>query len=311
MNTQIAITLEEILSLLPKQVYLYYIDYRDNLDEQLPLLQECFEAKNFDKLYEFIYDCYLNAENFEVSNLIEELKNDIESKFDIEDAQYLLDEYEDEIRDEIYNRDKSNLVQDLLNNTSSIPLRVTMYSNYDCINSHYFETSGGGYSYKESYFGAMVDALKLNPAKVKKMLIANDVKCFGSFPNLKQREGKEYVSYEHFWQELQNSCCGANLLTFVCTLNASDILTLEDSVNKIKIPKGNNCGLFSSMQGGGSIIGMELQRDLILDLSKHGKTKYDSYGIEIDCRGGSGYSIDEAYGVTSSFWGKEIEFIKK
>ena len=33
-----------------------------------------------------------------------------------------------------------------------------MLSNYDCINSNWFE-SQGGYRYEESYFGDMVDSL--------------------------------------------------------------------------------------------------------------------------------------------------------
>ena len=44
-----------------------------------------------------------------------------------------------------------------------------MLSNYDCINSCWLE-SQGGFRYKESYFGDMIDTLRLNPAKVKKAL---------------------------------------------------------------------------------------------------------------------------------------------
>lgn len=69
-------------------------------------------------------------------------------------------------------------------------------------------------TYRESYFGDMVDVLNLNPAKVKKMLLENDVKCYGSFPNYKHREGKELVSYADFWQELQNSLLWCKLISF-------------------------------------------------------------------------------------------------
>lgn len=219
METLTNITLEQVLELLPKEVQLIYVDYNDNLDEHLKLIQKCINDKCFDALYEAIDDWYIDSSDYGYNSVIEDLKNNIENTFDIEDAQDILEEFEDEVRDAIYERDTSNVLEDLLSNTSSIPVRVTMYSNYDCINSHWFETSGnGGYSYKESYFGAMVDALKLNPKKVKELLKSKEVNTFGVFPNLKYREGKELVSYEDFWQELENSSCGANLLTFVGTL---------------------------------------------------------------------------------------------
>ena len=55
-------------------------------------------------------------------------------------------------------------------NTDEIRVRVEMLSNYECINSNWLE-SQEGYRYKESYFGDMIDALNLNPSKVKKMLV--------------------------------------------------------------------------------------------------------------------------------------------
>jgi len=305
METLNKITLEQIINLLPKQVELIYIDYRDNLDEHLLILQECLDAGSFDKLYESIDEWFYDAQFDGLSYVIEELKSDIENEFDIEDASHIIEDYEDEITDVIYERDISNPLKDLFRNTSDIPVRVSMYSNYDCINSHHFE---GGYSYKDSYFGAMVDTLKLNPAKVKKMLVSYGVEVYGAFPNLKYRDGKELVSYKDFWQEIGNSICGANLLVFVGTIEASNILDLE-KLNKIKIPKGNNCGLFSSFQGGGSLIEMELKQDFVIDLNKQGKTKYDTFGITIDCKGSGGYSVDEVYGVTRHFWGNKIEIL--
>ena len=63
-------------------------------------------------------------------------------------------------------------------------MRVEMLSNYDCINSNWLE-SQEGYRYKESYFGDMIDALNLNPAKVKKMLVEKGYTVYGRFPDEK------------------------------------------------------------------------------------------------------------------------------
>ena len=93
-------------------------------------------------------------------------------------------EHEDEIREEIYDRNDSDTLKELLKNTDDIPVRVEMLSNYDCINSNWLE-SQEGYRYKESYFGDMIDALNLNPAKVKKMLVEKGYTVYGRFPDKK------------------------------------------------------------------------------------------------------------------------------
>ena len=310
MRTINKITFEDIKDLLPKSTSLYYVDYRDSLDEHTELIQLCIEKKCVDPLYEAIDEWYQDSPIYAFDYLDKELVSDICKKFDIEDdeAEEIIDEFRDYINDHYYNVDDSTVLKDLCRNTSSLPIRLTMYSNHDCINSHWFETSGdGGYTYKDSYFGDMVDVLNLNPAKVKKMLLSHEVNAFGNFPNLKYRDGKEFVSYESFWQELQNSCCGANLLTFVGLVDVEMLIENNFELKEVTIPKGNNCGLYSSMQGGGSVIEMELLRDfkVKLNIPRKNKTKWDTFGIDLD-ENGSGYSIDNAYGVTRLFWGREI-----
>ena len=57
------------------------------------------------------------------------------------------EEHEEEIREEIYNRNDSDILKELIKNTDDIPVRVEMLSNYDCINSNWLE-SQEGYRYK-------------------------------------------------------------------------------------------------------------------------------------------------------------------
>ena len=300
----IKITFEEIKDLLPKTTSLYYVDYNDSLDEHTNLIQKCIDNKNADALYEAIDDWYIDCANTEYYD--EDLVSDICGKFEIEEeqAKEIIEEYRDEINDHYYDVDDSNVLKDLARNSSSIKVRIPIYSNYDCINSHYFE---GGYAYKESYFGDMVDVLNLNPAKVKKMLLENDVKVYGSFPNYKHREGKELVSYADFWQELENSSCGANLLVFVGLLDIQTLIDNNFELKEVTVPKGNKCGIFSAFQGGGSVLDMKLLRDFTVKLDvprKKNLTKYDSFSLLIDKT--NGYSINEVYGVSREFWGKEI-----
>jgi hypothetical protein len=302
----IKITFEDLKDLLPIRTSLYYVDYSSNLDEHTELIQKCIDNKNTDALYEAIDEWYSESPFYEFESLDKELTSDICSKFEIEEdeAKEVIAEHFDGIRDHYYNVDDSTVLKDLVRNSSSIAVRIPLYSNFDCINSHYFE---GGYAYKESYFGAMVDVLNLNPAKVKKLLVENDVKVYGSFPNYKHREGKELVSYADFWQELENSSCGANLLVFIAKVNIQDLIDNNFELKEITIPKGNRCGLFSDFQGGGSVLEMELQRDFKVKLDvprKKNLTKYDSFSLLIDET--NGYSINEVYGVSSEFFGNEI-----
>jgi predicted secreted protein len=74
---------------------------------------------------------------------------------------------------------------------------------------------------------------------------------YGRFPDKKYRDGKEQVSYEQFYQELINSCCGANLLTYIGKVNLQELYDAGFSLGEVIIPKGNCCGIFSSMYGGG------------------------------------------------------------
>lgn len=98
--------------------------------------------------------------------------------FGEEDVDTFFDEHEDEIRDEVYSRNDSDVIKDLIRHTDNIPIRVEMLSDHDCINSNWFE-SQGGYSYEKFYFGEMVDCLNLNPARVKRLLTEHGYKTYG------------------------------------------------------------------------------------------------------------------------------------
>jgi len=300
---------EEIKALLPKYVSLYDIDYRDNLDNSMEIISKCFDKKSADPLVELIDEMLMDSEWDSVEYYIKELKQDLCRHYDIDDdeAQEIIDEYEDNIKDYLYGVDDSTPVRELIRNTDDVAVRVTLYSNYDCINSHHFESySCGGYTYKDSYFGDVVDVLNLNPRRVKELLNKHGVNAIGNFPNYKWRDGKEYISYEHFFQELENSCCGANNLVFIGTIDLEQAYINDFNITKITIPAGNTCGFYSSFQGGGSTLEAKLLRPMTIELGKPRKnrTEYDCLKLVLDSD--DGYSIDDCYGLTKSFWGGEL-----
>lgn len=114
---KIDITWEDIKALIPKKVSLHYVDYRESFDKNTELLELAIHTGR-DVLYDTVFECYLN-DYYGMDYVLTELKKDIESKFDIEDASDIMENYEDYIRDTIYDRDDFDAVKDLLRNTSS------------------------------------------------------------------------------------------------------------------------------------------------------------------------------------------------
>ena len=308
MKGQEKLTMDFVKSLMEPSYTLVWVDYRDNLDNCRDTIQKCLEERNCERLLEKVDEWYSDAEWEAVRDIVAKLKDECISshEFGKEAVEQFFGEYGDEIRAEIYSRNFSDILKELVKNTDDIPVRVEMLSDYDCINSNWLE-SQDGYRYEESYFGDMVDALNLNPARVKKTLKEKGYKTCGRFPDKKHRDGKEQVSYRQFYQELVNSCCGANLLTYIGKVSLKELYDTGFSFKEVIIPKGNCCGLFSSMYGGGSLLEMELREDVRLRLEVK-----DCYGFRFRLdneRSAYECSIKRVYGVCDSFFGEKISLV--
>lgn len=295
---KIEIALQEILDLLDKKYCLADADWGI---ENPKILEKVIEERSTDCIWGYIEESENDARYYGLKYAKEELQNDLCRRFDLEEdeAQEIIEEYEEDIEEEIFNRDESTFWKDILRHSENVPVRIELLSNYDCINSHWLE-SQGGYSYQESYFGDMIDALRLNPQEVKKFLVARGVKCVGRWTNKPNRKPLVNLG-KAFWEEIENSCCGANLLTILGTIDLSE---MTQDFTKITIPKGNPVGLFSSFQGGGSLLEMELLEDLEIDLDATGKTKYDGWRLEPDF---GSYSVASVYGACKSIYGEPIK----
>ena len=300
--------MELVKSLMDKNYTLSWVDYNDNLDNCRDTIQKCLEERSCESLWEKVDGGIHEAEWEAVRAIATELLDECITcyGFDEEAVEQFFNEHEDEISEEIYSRNDSDTLEELLKNTDDIPVRVEMLSNYDCINSNWLE-SHEGYRYRESYFGDMIDALNLNPARVKRMLVEKGYTVNDEFPDKKYRDGKEQVSYEQFYRELINSCCGANLLTYIGKVSLQELYDTGFSLKEVIIPKGNRCGIFSSMYGGGSLLEMELRKDVRLKLEVrdyHGfRLRLDNERSKHEC------SIKHVYGVCDSFFGERISLV--
>lgn len=299
------LTTGAVIAMMDSRYRLVYLESDNNLENSVEVLSECVKQKSTEPLSNHIHNWFLDCEEDEVVTIIDGLKSDCEKLgYSEDDVEEFFDANDDAIRCEIFNRDDSSVLDNVIANTKSLPVRIELHSNYDCINSHYFE---GVYSYSNSYFGNMVDALCLNPIKVKEEFQNYNIKCDGEFPNLAERNGLEVVTYLDFAREISNSVSPANLLTFTAKVDISQLQEHNFSVKTITIPKGNYSGLYSPSQGGGSLMEMELLRDFTIQLEAD---KYDYYAIKFDGDTERGHSMEDVYGLLDRAFGNNIGIIK-
>lgn len=123
-----------VLSYIPSCVSLYYVDYRDDLDEQEELQQKCLQDNNLIPLYEKVDDWYWEQET---QNCQEELDN-IRKKMSEDGREEEFNAHEDEIRDLLYERNDTDPVTDLIKNTGttnmfySLGVEIDGYHNDWC-----------------------------------------------------------------------------------------------------------------------------------------------------------------------------------
>jgi hypothetical protein len=262
------LTLEVVASEMDDQYHLFSCDPRDNLNDYLNTFQECIESHSKDALYEVVDQATDDQIDEAVYEVISELKSKLEEKgYPTDEVVTFFQEYEGEIVDEIHVRDVSEPLEQLVNNTGldgQVCAYIDMTSSFDCVNSYELE-SEDGFAYKNTYFGDMIDQLNLNPSKVEELLHVEGAKTVGVFPDISARDGQEFVRYDQFVEELVNNP-DLGLLVFLTKVDLKDLVDKDFDVQEVVVPKGNRCGLFFSGVGSGSLLGMELQRDIKLDV---------------------------------------------
>lgn len=306
------LTLEEVTSEMDAQYRLFDSDPIDNLNDYLNIVQECIETGCKDALNEVVDQLTDYQIDESVYEVISELKTKLEEKgYEVDELDDFFDLYEGEIVDEIHARDVSEPLEQLVNNTGfdgQVCAYMDMTSSFDCVNSYELE-SGNGFSYDKSYFGDMIDQLNLNPSKVEKLLHTEGAKTVGDFPDIPARDGQEFVRYDQFVEELVNNP-DLGLLVFLTKVDLKDLVDKDFDVQEVVIPKGNRCGLFFSGIGSGSLLGMELQRDIKLDV-RHEEAGRRMWLTIDDKNVKRGCSIQETYDFAypDDVFGRKAELI--
>ena len=262
------LTLDVVISEMDAQYELFYSNPLDNLNDYPDTVQECIEMHSKNALYEVVDQMTDPQIDEAVYEVMGELKTKLEEKgYPTDEVDTFFSDYEGEIVDEIHVRDVSEPLEQIVNNTGldgQVRAYIYMTSSSDCVNSYALE-SENGFSYNNTYFGGMIDQLNLNPSKVERLLHAEGAKTVGVFPDISARDGQEFVHYDQFVEELVNNP-DLGLLVFLTKVDLKELVDKDFDVQEVVVPKGNRCGLFFSCVGSGSLLGMELQRDIKLDV---------------------------------------------
>ena len=104
--------------------------------------------------------------------------------------------------------------------------------------------------------------------------------------------------------EVHNCSSHMNALTFFVEMTVEQLFDLNEAMKdkgengtvrkrKVTLDKSAVCGLYDNWSGAGSILEIELEKDVVLPMKYIGTALPD---------GGRGYSVASIYGVCSSMW---------
>jgi hypothetical protein len=198
--------------------------------------------------------------------------------------------------DELYGLEESHIEQECPIDYNvahfldqDVNVRFELISNYDCINSTFFETDGyrQPFSTENTYLGDVLRTLRLDPAKLNELseTFRFDLPIDELYPD----GGEPLVDDKKFIAELANTSCGANLLTIPVKIPFRDLAN-----RTFTIPKDTPVGFYSDSQGSGSIFQCALLKNFEIVLPDKPSNNYPWWRLTADCD--SGYGMVECYG---------------
>lgn len=115
---------------------------------------------------------------------------------------------------------------------------------------------------------------------------------------LYHRETNGSAFMESLHTELANCSTHMNCLTFFVKLKVRELLRLNEALHgerkgKLTISKEVPCGLYDPWNGAGSVLDIQLEKDVLLPLKFIDSALPD---------GGRGYSVASTYGICESLW---------
>lgn len=273
-----------------------YTDYRDrNLSDRF--LKEMFES---DSPEEYFYDALEEwACDYECDNdIVDEIRNSLP-----EYMEEYWNERENEITDFIHENTYYYYSAEDFNNEINVNIMVDCgNANYDYACDNILNYCGNG------NIDTASSMLWLAKTQGKETELREAVEWY-------YREDKDYSDrekdtdsfIESCIQELENLTCPLGTMTFLVKMPLFEVINLIENQNKkrngyILIGKDTECGLFDSINGGGSVLEISLDKDIKLPIS------YANVCVE-GCNA-HGYDVNEVYGLIDNCWKSTIKEIK-
>lgn len=293
-----------------------YTDYRDR-ELSNKFLSEIFENDNPREAFEGeLYDW---ASDYAMDYGEDELEEEIRRELSEEEEEFFTDNF-DEIWDFVKEKTYFYYNADDFNEDIKVNIMV------DCGNGNYDYTCDNVLNWYANEKDGSIDAessvLWLARTQGKATALRKACKkVHRGDGNYIDRDKQPDKFVESCIQEFENLSSGTGTLTFLVKMPLFQLFDLmglkneeyDDSakydprLNKSKsyilLGRETICGLFCPWDGGGSVLGIELDKDVKLPV------KFAEICVE-GCKM-RGYDVDEVYGLLSSCWKESVKEIKK
>lgn len=267
-----------------------YVDYRD-LEYVGDTVSDCKTQEEFiDKLYEAYRDS-IDDINYEV---IKDLAN-----------KYNLSKDDEELQDLVFGNLEVAVDYDrFLNHEVKINIITSFYNDW---NTEF--TSNGWLRWLMHSQGFKVDSYPEIKALAEHRYLVpngNGDPCYhdpndvdGKLVSGTAKSDNKFI--KSLYQEIVNMCIDeSRTLVFLAKVTVADYFKIiEGRYKSISIKKDVMCGLYDYYAGGGSVLELDLQKDVKI-------SKKNVYFIQLEGYNKRGYSVDDVYGLCGSAWKSDL-----
>ena len=262
-----------------------YADYRDELEHHT--IKKLFKSENpretFDEMMmEWYMDCEW-AYKKDIIDIVEKHFNDVDKK--------------------IFYADHEDFICDWIDENVYFNYPYRHYLNQDVYVDIIVDSGDGNYDYTmNELFGCIYSEKGYREESSVTWLMKQQ--------GYTEAQIRQFIEEEDFqnskllksiYSECLNTTTCMNALTFFVTMTVEECFDLLETVNNKEnagktmiISKDIPCGLYDPWNGAGSILEIELEKDVALPM------EYVDSAYPDGCRG---YGVDDIYGMTYSFWG--------
>ena len=255
-----------------------YVDYNDKLSES-----EIMEIMESDNPHETLNDIIFYAYEESYSNTQGEIISDIRADLGEKGI-----EIDDTVCEIIIDNVKINYpTEHFLNNTE-------LYVNIG------LDTGDGNYDYTLNGYDKVYDESSMLWLALQQGYTREE------YENVILEEEFTISDFlESAYYEVTNSTTDIGKLTFFVKMTLGELIELREVINQkkdftITLDKNTYGGLVDIWNGAGSVLGLKLEKDIVIPS--------DILTIEVD--GENGYSIENIYGLTGDLWDIKIKNIE-